>query len=29
MEIKIHTPTDRLPMGMTLARLESMIDKAA
>jgi len=24
MEIKIRTPTDRLPMGMTLARLESM-----
>jgi len=29
MEIKIRTLTDRLPMGMTLARLESMIDKAA
>jgi len=29
MEIKIRTPTDRLPMGMTMAKLESMIDKTA
>jgi len=29
MEIVIHDPVDRLPKDLTMARLESMIDKAA